>query len=769
MVTFVRGRYESFRNALPRGGRLPRDLWEARHRTVLIVLWLHVAAIPVYGLVRHQTLLHSLFEASLVGVFALSATFNGGAQLPRGIRAAIAAGGLMTASAVLVHLAGGAIEMHFHFFVMVGLITLYQDWVPFLVAIAFVALHHGVVGVLLPRYVYDHDAAQTKPLLWAGIHALFVLGASAAHITSWRLVETQHERSEEEIRAHGRRFQALIEHGSDGITVTDAEGTIVYESPSITSMLGFDPTERIGHSSMDFVHADDVPLVVNLFERLGAPGANESVEVRLLRKDGTSRWAEVHISNLLDQPDVGGIVANFRDVTERKALEGRLAHQAFHDDLTGLANRALFQDRVEHALAAQSRTGSLLALIFIDLDDFKNINDALGHAAGDEVLVDVARRIKAAVRTGDTCARFGGDEFAILLENLPQPGLAYEVGARILESLRDELATASGVVELNASLGIVFSTHGSEASELIRNADLAMYEAKGQGKGRFEIFEQGMHDAVIERLAHKADLRRGIEADEFVPHYQPVIELATGRVVGAEALARWEHPQRGLLLPASFIELAEETGLIVPLGRTILRRACIDAARWGGAFGDSPKLSVNLSAKQLQHESIVEDVAEILAESGLEPGCLTLEITESVLIADPDAAAKVLGRLKGLGITLALDDFGTGYSSLSYLGRFPVDVLKIDRSFVAGMSDDPTAANGTEAALLEAIVGLGQMLQLSVVAEGIESADQLARLDALGCGMGQGYLFAYPMPDGEFNGPGSDRIAATSATHTSGN
>jgi diguanylate cyclase (GGDEF)-like protein/PAS domain S-box-containing protein len=753
MVTLARGWYGSFRNALPQGGRLPEDLWQARHRTVLIVLWLHVAAIPVYGVVRGQTLLHCLFEASLVGIFAVSATFDAGRPLPRGIRAAVAAAGLMTASAVLVHLAGGAIEMHFHFFVMVGLITLYQDWVPFLVAIAFVAAHHGVVGVVLPQYVFDHAPAQNDPLLWAGIHALFVLAASAAHITSWRLVETQHERSEEEIRAHGRRFQALIEHGSDGITVTDAAGIIRYESPSITRMLGYCPNERIGASSLDYVHPDDVPLVVNTFERLSEPGGNATTEIRLARKDGDWRWAEIHLSNLLDQPDVQGVVANFRDVTERKALEGRLAHQAFHDDLTGLANRALFQDRVEHALAARTRTNALQALIFIDLDDFKTINDALGHATGDEVLVDVARRIEAAVRTGDTCARFGGDEFAILLEDLPQPGLAYEVGARILESLRDELHTTNGVVELNASLGIVFSTDGSEASELIRNADLAMYEAKGQGKGRFEIFEQGMHDAVIERLAQKADLRRGIEADEFVPHYQPVIELASGRVVGAEALARWQHPERGLLPPSSFIELAEETGLIVPLGRAILRRACLDAARWGAAFGTDPKLSVNLSAKQLQHESIVEDVAEILAESGLDACRLTLEITESVLIADPDAAARVLGRLKALGITLALDDFGTGYSSLSYLGRFPVDVLKIDRSFVAGM--DGEGPGGTEAALLEAIVGLGQMLQLSVVAEGIESRDQLDRLDALGCGLGQGYLFAKPMPDVEFQGQGS--------------
>ena len=742
MVNAVGDSYRSFRNALPRGGRLPEDLWRARHRTVLIVLWLHVAAIPVYGAIRGQSIGHVLFEAGLVAIFAVSATFDGGSNLPRGIRAAIAAAGLMTASAVLVHLAGGAIEMHFHFFVMVGLITLYQDWVPFLVAIAFVAAHHGIVGVLLPRFVYDHQAAENKPLLWAGIHALFVLAASAAHITSWRLVETQHERSEEEIRAHGRRFKALIEHGSDGITVTDADGTIRYESPSITRMLGFCPNERLGRSSLDFVHPDDIPLVVNTFERLAEPGGNATTEIRIVRKDGDWRWAEIHLSNLLDQPDVAGIVANFRDVTERKALEGRLAHQAFHDDLTGLANRALFQDRVEHALAARGRTGALQALIFIDLDDFKTINDAHGHATGDEVLVEVARRIEAAVRTGDTCARFGGDEFAILLEDLPQPGLAYEVGARILESLRDELHTTNGIVELNASLGIVFSTDASEASELIRNADLAMYEAKGQGKGRFEIFEQGMHDAVIERLALKADLRRGIDAGEFVPHYQPVIELASGRVVGAEALARWAHPERGLLPPSAFIELAEETGLIVPLGLTILRQACNDAARWGDAFGTDPKLSVNLSAKQLQHDSIVDDVAHILAESGLAASRLTLEITESVLIADPDAAARVLAHLKELGITLALDDFGTGYSSLSYLGRFPVDVLKIDRSFVAG----------PEGALLEAIVGLGRMLQLSVVAEGIESREQLDRLDALGCGLGQGYLFAEPMSDVELQG-----------------
>ena len=753
MVT-ISGWYESFRNALPRGGSLPADLWATRHRAVLVVLWIHVAGIPLFGVVRGESLLHSLFEAALVGVFAAAATFQ--RSLRRGARAGVAGAGLMTASAVLVHLSGGAIEMHFHFFVMVGLITLYQDWIPFLVSIGFVAAHHGLAGVLLPRYVFDHQAAQDKPLLWAFIHALFVLAASAAHITSWRLVETQHARSEEEIRARGARFRALIEHSSDGVTVADADGRIVYDSPSVAALLGYEDGERVGHASADYIHEDDVRLLTNSFERLTG-STNDTVEVRLRRRDGEWRWAEVHLSNLLDEPDIAGIVANFRDVTERRQLEGRLAHQAFHDDLTGLANRALFQDRVSHALCSHARDGaSQLALIFIDLDDFKTVNDAHGHGVGDEVLVAVAQRIGAAVRSGDTCARFGGDEFAILLENLPQPGLAYEVGARILESLRTEIRTAAGAVELNASLGIVFSTPGIDASDLIRNADLAMYEAKGQGKGRFEIFEQGMHDAVLERLALKSDLRRAVDNGEFVPHYQPVIELATGKVVGAEALARWQHPERGLLAPSAFIDLAEETGLIVPLGRNILRLACNDAARWGSTFGDTPKLSVNLSARQLQHESIVEDVAEILAESGLEPSSLTLEITESVLIADPDAASKVLARLKELGVTLALDDFGTGYSSLSYLGRFPVDVLKIDRSFVAGMGAGAgdSGAAGTEAALLEAIVGLGQMLHLSVVAEGIERPDQLARLDALGCGLGQGFLFAKPMPDAEFNGKG---------------
>jgi PAS domain S-box-containing protein len=337
------GWYGSFRNVLPRGGSLPADLWAARHRTVLVVLWLHVAGIPVFGVARGETVLHSLFEGSIVGAFAVAATFRP-RVLPRGARAAIAAAGLMVASAVLVHLAGGAIEMHFHFFVMVGLITLYQDWIPFLVAIAFVAGHHGLVGVLVPRYVFDHDAAQDKPLMWAGIHALFVLAASAAHITSWRLVETQHGRAKDEIRASGRRFQALIEHSTDGITVTDASGDIVYDSPAVTALLGFDTTERIGRSAAEYIHADDHALILNSFDRISAPGANEVLEVRMLRKDGEIRWTELHVSNLLDEPDVAGIVANFRDVTERKALEGRLSFQAFHDDLTGLANRALFQD-----------------------------------------------------------------------------------------------------------------------------------------------------------------------------------------------------------------------------------------------------------------------------------------------------------------------------------------------------------------------------------------------------------------------------------------
>ncbi|MDP9442505.1 MAG: EAL domain-containing protein [Actinomycetota bacterium] len=738
--------WTSLRDFLPRGIPLPGDQWARRHRAIVTVLWLHAAGLALFAAVRGNGVVHSLFGGSIVAVFAVLGTQPAGG---RRLRAVATAAGLVASSAVLVHLSGGVVEMHFHFFVIVGVITLYQDWTVFLTAIVFIALHHGVVGGLQPNDVYNHAAAWNNPWKWAGIHGAFILAASAAQITSWRFTEDQFRRSEAQLLARDRRFRSLIENSSDGISIIGRDGSLIYDSPSVSSILGYDAGERRGTNVFDFIHPRDIAPFSVIFQDMveGRLAGTLALELRAQHQDGSWRCLEARMRNLLETPDVGGIVANYRDVTERRALEERLAHRAFHDPLTELPNRALFLDRIEHAIATHFRTPDHLAVLFIDLDDFKTVNDALGHAAGDHVLRTVGQRLTGCVRGADTCARLGGDEFGVLLEGLAGPATAYEVGARILEALGDNLFIQGSRITLNASLGIVVSNGTEDAASLVRNADLAMYRAKSEGKGRYEIYEVGMHDAVVERLALKADLRRGVDAGQFVAHYQPIVELSTGRVVGGEALVRWEHPERGLLSPATFLEVAEEMGVMPAIGSAVLSQACRDAARWSSENGEPRTVSVNLSASQLKQDGIVGEVIAVLAETGLPPASLTIEITETLLMEDPERAAATLRRLSALGVKIALDDFGTGYSSLSYLNRFPVDQLKIDKSFVDALAG---AGAATEASLVGAIAGIGKMLSLEVTAEGVEHHSQLVELLSLGCKFGQGYYYAKPVPNREF-------------------
>jgi diguanylate cyclase (GGDEF)-like protein len=435
------------------------------------------------------------------------------------------------------------------------------------------------------------------------------------------------------------------------------------------------------------------------------------------------------------------------NVRQLRELNHQLTHQAFHDPLTNLANRARLTDRVQHALGRAARHDEELVVLFIDLDNFKAVNDSLGHAVGDQLLINVSERIRGCLRAVDTPARLGGDEFAVLLEDVVEPGEAMQVANRILESLQLPFVLADKEVFSNASIGIAFSHPGeTDADELLRNADVAMYAAKSCGKGRVEVFESRLHTEVLRRLALEADLRAAVERNEFVIYYQPTVRLDSGDVSGFEALVRWQHPERGLVPPGEFIASAESSGLIVPIGRWVLREACQQVRRWQTAYAGAERLSIsiNLSARQLQDACIVDDVADALAASGLEPSALVLEITETLLMQDVEATVQRLRQLKALGVRLAIDDFGTGYSSLSYLRRFPVDVLKIDRSFVSGVGD-----GSEDAVLTEAIVMLAHTLRLKVVAEGIEEPEQLAFLRRLACDLGQGYYFARPLPVSE--------------------
>jgi diguanylate cyclase (GGDEF)-like protein len=449
-------------------------------------------------------------------------------------------------------------------------------------------------------------------------------------------------------------------------------------------------------------------------------------------------------------------------LTDARRVDTML-HQALHDALTGLPNRALFTDRIQHALVQGRRRGTSCGVIFLDLDRFKTVNDSLGHAAGDELLVAVARRIDESLRSADTAARLGGDEFAVLLEDLAGPEEAVLVAERISESLHAPVTVQGREVFVSSSVGIAVGR--VSAHELLRQADVAMYRAKSEGKGRYRVFEESMQAEVVERLELEGELLRAIERDEIAVHYQPVVTLDGHTLAGFEALARWTHPTRGLVPPPHFIPLAEENGSIVALGRQILRTACRQAARWMDEFPTAePRImSVNLSGRQLEDPNIVSDVAAALADSGLPATALVLEITETVLMHDTEATIARLTALKALGVRLAVDDFGTGYSSLRYLRRFPIDILKMAKPFVDGLDVDDEGR-----ALARAIVELATSLKLACIAEGIEQAGQADALHELGCGLGQGFHFARPMAPEDMAAliaepPGSGRMFAMPA------
>jgi diguanylate cyclase (GGDEF)-like protein len=438
----------------------------------------------------------------------------------------------------------------------------------------------------------------------------------------------------------------------------------------------------------------------------------------------------------------GRLVQSIARLTQ---LQEQLSHQAFHDSLTDLANRSLFTDRIDHALLRRIRTGKPVAVLFIDLDDFKAVNDTLGHSAGDQLLVGVAERLRSSLRRPDTAARLGGDEFAVLIEDIESPAEAQAVADRIFEGLVEPFPIAGQAVIVHASIGVAISDDDTDgASSLMRHADVAMYAAKGAGKNRHVLFVAGMEAEIVARHRLRADLERAVSADEFGVHYQPIFNIADGRLVATEALVRWRHPTRGMVAPDDFIATAEETGVILALGSRVLRKACTATRRWQEAYPtDTPLwVSVNISARQLQQPGFVDEVLEVVAESGLPASSLVLELTESIVLEGANAGASIakLAELKRAGIRIAIDDFGTGYSSLSYLRRLPVDILKIAKPFVDDLSNSED-----EGDFARAIVGIGSALRLTMIAEGIENAEQLATLRVLGCHLGQGYHLSHPI------------------------
>ncbi len=556
---------------------------------------------------------------------------------------------------------------------------------------------------------------------------------------------TAHKRAEEALRHREEHFRALIENASDIITILGRDGCIRYESPSVERVLGYKPEELVGTRAFDYVHPDDLPAVMQAFMKgVAMPGTVVSLEFRFWHKDGTWRIIEAVASNMLDVPSIGGVVVNSRDITARKMAEERLVHDAFHDGLTGLPNRALFRDRLGQSIRhARRRNDYLFAVLFLDLDRFKVINDSLGHMMGDDLLVAIARRLKTCTRPGDTIARLGGDEFTILLDDLESEQEASLIADRIHEELSLPFNLDGQRVYVTASIGIALGADGyRRPEELLRDADTAMYRAKMLGKARHVVFDKAMHARAVAQLQLESDLWQAIERDQFVLHYQPMVELDTGRVVGLEALIRWNHPQRGMMMPDQFIPLAEETRLIAQIGHWVLTEACRQMSLWQKHMPTAIPISVsvNLSGQQLAQPDLIEQVEQMLGETGLDPRWLKLEITESVVMENAKSTVAMLSRLRALGLELHIDDFGTGYSSLSYLHRFPVDMLKIDRSFVSNMNVED---KNTE--IVRTIIQLARNLGMGVVAEGVQTAEQFAQLKALGCEHAQGFYFSRPL------------------------
>jgi diguanylate cyclase (GGDEF)-like protein/PAS domain S-box-containing protein len=568
-----------------------------------------------------------------------------------------------------------------------------------------------------------------------GLGTLWAVGACLTNVAGDR--EAAHHRLVDE-EAHVR---ALLGHATD-VTIVIAHARITYQSPSAERLLGYTTGSLLGTNYLDLIHPDDRRATIAFVrELLQHPGSSGLVECRLRTQDGSWVPVESTCRNLLADPQIRGFVVNSRDISERKELEEQLEHRALHDPMTGLANRALLLDRLEHTGTRAARSHTRYAVLFVDVDDFKPINDTLGHAVGDAVLTTIAQRLTRVVRSADTVARVGGDEFAVLIEDSRSDADAARAAARVLASVSRPIHAAGREVRVTVSIGIAYDDGVLEANSVLRNADIAMYLAKQGGKDRFEIFETAMHVQVVERMQLEADLHQALGDDQIHLHYQPIVTLTDRRIVGLEALARWEHPDRGNVPPDRFVPLAEEAGLIVPIGRHVLREACRQLACWRATIpgADQLTVSVNLSVRQLLGGDIVEDVRRALLDAGLPAPALTLELTESSLATDTEQAVESLLRLKALGVRLAIDDFGTGYSSLAYLHRFPVDELKIDRSFVSSVVPGQQSP-----ALARAIVDLGRSLDLVTVAEGIEHDLELAQFRQLNCTRGQGYLFARP-------------------------
>jgi len=553
---------------------------------------------------------------------------------------------------------------------------------------------------------------------------------------------TRYKETERALEASEARFRVLTESSLDLISVIEPDGTLRYQSAALRSLLGYDPADVVGRNVFELVHRDDADHFRAALRRIvDTRQSSGPIELRFRHRDGGWRIFEALGTNCLDNPHIRGVVFNSRDVTDRKAIQQRIQHLAYHDNLTGLPNRSLLQDRLGHAIARAERARRKVAVLFIDLDNFKNINDTLGHDVGDELLRQVSRRLSECVRIEDTIARQGGDEFIVLLDSLEDGRAASLVAQKVLNALRPPFPLGASDQHVSASVGIaLYPDDGRDAQTLMKNADTAMFHGKSQGKNTYQYFTSQMNVAVKRRMTLESALRRAVMQRDFVLHYQPEINLETGEVVAVEALVRWKTEDSGVVMPGDFIPLAEETGLINDIGEWVLREGCRQAKEWQEQGLPPRRMAVNLSARQFTDRGFLDMVTRVLADTRLDPACLELEITESQVMRQTEGVITLLNRLSRMGVQLAIDDFGTGYSSLSYLKRLPIQKLKIDQSFIRDITVDPN-----DTAIVVAIINMARSLDLETIAEGVETAGQLALLRAKGCRIGQGYYFSAPL------------------------
>ncbi len=702
------------------------------------LVWLHAAGLLVYGLTRGYPLWHVSIDILPIATFAAAAGLH---RRSRRFRACMVALGLLSSSAILVHLSAGSTEAHFHFFVMVTVLACYEEWVPYLLAVVFVLVHHGVMGVLDPRSVFDHATAVSDPWKWAGIHALFIAALCVVNVVSWRMNEearADKDRAHELTVASEARFRSSFEHAPIGMALIEVDGRFARVNASLCATTGHRERDLLAMRIQDLAPAED-PL--HLSDWAGHSGAE--VERRFQRADGSVGWALwQHTMAEGATPGLSHFISQCVDISKRKGAETELAYRAHHDVLTGLPNRALFVDRLGDAIDRRGHDTGEVAVAFIDVDNFKVINDSLGHGAGDRLLGEVADRLSSVLRDGDVVARFGGDEFTVLLRDVVDEAHALRICERLTGALQPAFMLDGEHRYLTASVGLtVTGPREIVADDLLRDADTAMYRAKERGKSRCTVFDASLRAEAMERLDLEGGLRRALERDEMRLVYQPEVDLMTGRIVAVEALLRWHHPVHGIVSPAKFIPIAEQSGQIVPIGAWVLREACAAAARWRREQrGTKLEVAVNLSPRQLAAVDLLDVVSDALADAQLEPSALCLEITETALMADMSAATATLQKLKGIGVRLAIDDFGIGYSSLMHLKQLlPVDLLKIDKSFVDGLMETPE-----DRAIVETVINLAAALGVDAIAEGVETGEQASALRSMSCGLAQGFHFSRP-------------------------